>query len=179
MIETTTPALAGWESFFVIVGSSGGALVGLQFVVLTLIAERTGKTSRDTINAFGTPTVVHFSGALIIAALMSVPWHSLGAASAAIVVAGVVGMAYSVIVIRRARRQVAYAADREDWIWYILLPAVVYVVLAAAGLALGAVPGVALLAIGGSALALLLLGVRNAWDTVTYVVTGEHTTGAK
>ena len=33
-------ALDGWENFYVIVGSSAGALIGLQFVVLTLIAER-------------------------------------------------------------------------------------------------------------------------------------------
>jgi hypothetical protein len=32
-------ALDGWENFYVIVGSSAGALIGLQFVVITLIAE--------------------------------------------------------------------------------------------------------------------------------------------
>ena len=29
-----------WESFYLIVGSAAGALIGLQFVVITLIAER-------------------------------------------------------------------------------------------------------------------------------------------
>ena len=33
-------ALSGWENFYVIVGSSAGALIGLQFVVMTLIAIR-------------------------------------------------------------------------------------------------------------------------------------------
>lgn len=169
-----TSALAGWETFFVIVGSSGGALVGLQFVVLTLVAERSGRTSRDTVNAFGTPTVVHLSGALFISALMSVPWHSLGAASVAVVLAGLAGVGYSIVVIQRARRQSIYAADREDWIWYILLPTVVYGVLTGAGLALTGAPAGALFTIAGCALALLFLGVRNAWDTVTYVVAGEH-----
>ena len=32
--------LADWNSFYVIVGSSAGALIGLQFVILALIAER-------------------------------------------------------------------------------------------------------------------------------------------
>ena len=32
-------ALSGWENFYVIVGSSAGALIGLQFVVITLIAD--------------------------------------------------------------------------------------------------------------------------------------------
>jgi hypothetical protein len=32
--------MSGWENFYVIVGSSAGALIGLQFVVMTLIATR-------------------------------------------------------------------------------------------------------------------------------------------
>ena len=32
--------LSGWKNFYVILGSSAGALIGLQFVVVTLIAER-------------------------------------------------------------------------------------------------------------------------------------------
>jgi len=32
-------AIDGWENFYVIVGSSAGALIGLQFVVIALIAE--------------------------------------------------------------------------------------------------------------------------------------------
>src|SRR2546430_2827207 len=31
---------AAWDSFYVIVGSAAGALIGLQFVVVTLIADR-------------------------------------------------------------------------------------------------------------------------------------------
>lgn len=32
--------LTEWGSFYLIVGSAAGALIGLQFVVMTLIAER-------------------------------------------------------------------------------------------------------------------------------------------
>ena len=39
MIEgSTVSALSRWENFYVIVGSSAGALTGLQFVVMALIA---------------------------------------------------------------------------------------------------------------------------------------------
>jgi len=31
--------LSAWEAFYIIVGSSAGALTGLQFVVIALIAE--------------------------------------------------------------------------------------------------------------------------------------------
>ena len=32
--------LAGWEIVYVIVGSSAGALIGLQFVVITLLTKK-------------------------------------------------------------------------------------------------------------------------------------------
>ena len=38
MQEPTSP-IAAWESFYVIVGSSGAALTGLQFVVIALTTE--------------------------------------------------------------------------------------------------------------------------------------------
>ena len=33
------PDLTQWDSFYVIVGSAAGALIGLQFVVMTLMAD--------------------------------------------------------------------------------------------------------------------------------------------
>ena len=49
--------LTEWDSFYVIVGSAAGALIGLQFVVKTLIAERP-KPAAEAGAAFGTPTIV-------------------------------------------------------------------------------------------------------------------------
>jgi hypothetical protein len=54
------PPFAAWESFYVIVGSSAGALTGLQFVVITLGAEKKALGDGGTTRAFATPTVVHF-----------------------------------------------------------------------------------------------------------------------
>jgi hypothetical protein len=67
-------ALSSWESFYVIVGSSGGALIGLQFVVVTLLEARRNLADSESLGAFGMPTVVHFAGALIVSAIMSAPW---------------------------------------------------------------------------------------------------------
>jgi lipid-binding SYLF domain-containing protein len=53
----TASLLGRWESFYVIVGSSAGALTGLQFVVIALIAENQAARSMREIRAFGTPTV--------------------------------------------------------------------------------------------------------------------------
>lgn len=168
------PILSEWESFYVIVGSSGAALVGLQFVVIALIADRRALASRETLNAFGTPTVFHFAGALVLSAVMSAPWRALGSASVALVICGLAGLVYALIVTRRARRQSGYAPDLDDWWWYVLMPCGIYLTLVIAARLLPSHPHSALFVVGGATLSLLLIGIRNAWDTVTYVATGEH-----
>ncbi len=50
--------LDGWESFHLIVGAAAGALIGLQFVVMTLIAEGPPERAAEANAAFGSPTVV-------------------------------------------------------------------------------------------------------------------------
>jgi hypothetical protein len=71
-------ALDGWENFYVIVGSSAGALIGLQFVVLTLIAERPPLRAPEVAAAFATPSVVHFAVVLLLSAIVSAPWNGIG-----------------------------------------------------------------------------------------------------
>lgn len=172
MTEISSPQLSSWESFYVIVGSSGAALIGLQFVVLTLLAETRARTTAGTISAFGTPTIVHLGGALIISAIMSAPWSSLFGAAVALVICGLAGTSYGVMVIVHARRQTDYRPTWEDWLWHVVLPCGVYAALALAALFLRAATQVALFAIGGAALGLLLIGIYNAWDAVTYHVVG-------
>src|ERR671935_1501493 len=75
--EAIESSFAAWESFYVIVGSSGAALTGLQFVVIALVADVQPRGSAETIDAFGTPTVVHFSAVLLVAATLSAPWHTM------------------------------------------------------------------------------------------------------
>ena len=159
-----------WESFYVIVGSSAGALIGLQFVVLTLISEAgMARGSGETMSAFGSPNVVHFCAALLVAAIFSAPWGGLGPPGVGIAVAGVCGFVYSVAVLRRAMRQRDYKPVLEDWIWHAALPLVAYAALVYAGIQLSRVSSDALYIVGGSALLLVFIGIHNAWDTVTYV----------
>ena len=54
-MHEATNLLKEWTDFYVIVGSSAGALTGLQFVVIALLSEGEGKRSMLEIRAFGTP----------------------------------------------------------------------------------------------------------------------------
>lgn len=173
MHEAMALPFESWASFYVIVGSSAGALTGLQFVVMTLIAE-TGRGRGESISAFGTPNVVHFCAALLVSSLLSVPWNALHPAGIAVALCGVAGVGYTMIVMGRARRQSDYRPVFEDWLWHVLLPALAYGVLFAGGVLLGRdLPG-ALFAIGPAALLLVFVGIHNAWDTVTFLMTEQR-----
>jgi len=164
------PELAQWDSFYVIVGSAAGALIGLQFVVMTLIANRPSLRVAEGSPAFGTPTVVYFSVALLLSAILRVPWPDITAVAVACFVIGLGGVAYSVVVLRRMQRQTAYRPDAEDWFYFAALPFIGYLVLAASAAGLFFRKDLALFGIGAAALILLFTGIHNAWDTITYHV---------
>jgi hypothetical protein len=105
MEEAARSPLVAWESFYVIVGSSGAALTGLQFVVIALIAESRTRTSTRQIDAFGTPTIVYFCAVLLVSAILSAPWQALSSASFVPGACGLIGVVYGLIVIKRARSQ--------------------------------------------------------------------------
>jgi len=164
------PELAEWESFYVIVGGGAAALIGLQFVVLTLIAEKPQLNAPEAGAAFATPTIVHFSTVLLIAAVLRVPWQGVAAASTLWGLVGLSGAAYTVLVARRVRRQRSYRPDLEDWLFHSLLPLAAYAVLALSSLAAHAHAHESLIAVGAAILLLLFIAIHNAWDAVSYFV---------
>jgi uncharacterized membrane protein HdeD (DUF308 family) len=164
------PELTGWSNFYVITGSSAGALIGLQFVVLTLIAQRPPARAEEASAAFATPSVVHFGVVLLLAALLSAPWYTIGAVATVWGIVGVVATVYEIIVARRMRKQRAYRPVFEDWLFHFLLPVVAYAMLVIAAFIAGPRARPALFVVAAATLLLLFVGIHNAWDGVTYHV---------
>jgi hypothetical protein len=163
------PEFTEWESFYVIVGSAAGALIGLQFVVMTLIAERP-PIAADAGAAFATPTVVHFGAALLLSALLRAPWKTITFAAIFWGIIGFCGLAYSLIVARRMRRQATYKPQFEDWLFHFVLALAAYVLLAVSAFAASSHTHEALFSVGAAVLILLFIGIHNAWDSVAYHV---------
>ncbi|MFL6387969.1 MAG: hypothetical protein ACJ71U_10825 [Terriglobales bacterium] len=164
-------ALSEWENFYVIVGSSAGALIGLQFVVLTLIAAM--PMARGTAQAgaaFSTPNVVHFGAVLLLAGILSAPWKDISFAAVVWGLLGLSGIVYEIIVARRMRVQSVYKPVFEDWLFHVVLPLAAYATLAVMAFAAGSHLRGALFGIGAAAMLLLFVGIHNAWDAVTYHV---------
>jgi hypothetical protein len=162
--------LALWGSFYAIVGSAAGALIGLQFVVMTLIAQRPPIPAAEARTAFGTPTIVHFSAALLLSALSRVPWLTITIPAILWGLMGFSGVVYAVIVGRRMRKQHVYLPDFEDWLFHLMLPLVAYVLLGLSPFAVHCHIRETLFGVGAATLLLLLIGIHNAWDAVAYHV---------
>jgi hypothetical protein len=163
--------LLDWQNFYAMVGSAAGALIGLQFILIALIADLpAAPTLAGASEAFGTPTVVHFGAALLVAGVMSAPWHALDGPAIVCAAAGLAGLVYAAVVALRLGRQSAYVPDLSDWFFYAVLPLAAYAVLGVSAWAASAgVPG-ALFGVAGASLLLLFIGLHNAWDSVTYHV---------
>lgn len=164
------PGFEEWDSFYVIVGAAAGALIGLQFVVMTLLADKPSLATPEAGAAFASPNVVHFSAALLLSALMRVPWHSIEPAAMLWGFVGFAGTIYLFVVARRLRRQMSYRPDREDWTYHVVLPLVAYALLLVSAFAATRRDEEALIAVAAATLLQLFIGIHNSWDTISYHV---------
>ena len=174
MDETLHTTLARWADFYLITGSAAAALTGLQFVVQTLLTSDAlrhvaGRDPEGGVDAFGSPTVVHFTLALVVSAVMCVPWPGARELQATLAVTGVAALGYLLVVLRRAQRQKSYVPVLEDWLFHAVLPGIAYGAIVAGALLLERSMEGSLFATAGATLLLLCIGIHNAWDTVTYL----------
>jgi hypothetical protein len=160
------PGFEEWESFYVIVGAAAGALIGLQFVVMTLLADRPPAVEMGA--AYATPTIVHFSAALLLSALVRAPWHGIALAAVLWGLTGVCGFIYELIVLQRMRAQSRYANAFEDWFFHVVLPLSAYALLVVSAAVAFWHATEAQFAVAAATLTLLFAGIHNAWDAVTY-----------
>jgi len=163
-----TPMLAGWENFLVIEGSAAAGLTGLTFIVITLSGQA-GRTNPVGLRTFITPTIVHFSTVLGLAALLSMPHLTALALAIGLAAVGIGGLALVGVVAASIHHlSGTYVPVKEDWIWNSVVPGIAYGgILAAAGL----IVADSSIAIYSVALAMLLLtfaGIHNAWDIAVW-----------
>jgi hypothetical protein len=169
--------LAEWLPFLAIVASAAGALIGLQFVVMALIISLPRRANNEAGpqlsavgTAFSTPTIVHFGTVLFLAAALCAPWHSSVPVALLPALFGLAGLLYSIVITVRLRRQDVYLPQFEDWLFHSVLPLAANLALAVAAPFLLWQTRNALFAVAASLLLLLLIGIHNAWDSVTYHV---------
>ena len=170
MGENPLSLLSQWGTFYTTTGTAAASLVGLVFVVITLVtSHERARRSREATAAYTTPTVVHFAAALFVSAVLSAPWHSLLFLRIVLCLACLWGVLYVLRTASRMKGLDAYTADAEDWTWHTILPLVAYGSIVAGALFLPIFTALALFVVAGAVVTLLFVGIHNAWDIVTYV----------
>jgi hypothetical protein len=170
MTELAQPYLAPWGAFFSMMATAAATLIGLMFVVITLVTrlERTPESNLG-FSTFSTPTVVHFATALLISSILIAPWPRLAGAFVCITLLGVAGVAHMLRVAGKARRMTVYEPDAEDWVWYTIFPSIAYAAVLIGGITMPLAPSAAMWILGATVAWLTFMAIRNAWDIVTYL----------
>jgi hypothetical protein len=165
-----------WDSFYLLIGSAAGALIGLLFVVATLTSHIDPKEAAKSASVYMTPLVFHFGVILVLSAIAMAPHVDRDFVMAAIGMAAAAGFAVAVRVAVHLRLgKLIQPPHWSDLWWYGVGPAVTYLALGLAAASVGAAPFWAAEFIAATLVGLLLLTVRNAWDLVTWIAPrAEH-----
>jgi hypothetical protein len=161
--------IAGWDNYFVIVGSAAAGLTGLTFVVVSLATDAR-RISLTGLRAFVTPAIVYFCTVLGVAAYLSMPGQNLFGFSIGLSLTAAAGVIYTFIVgLNMANLEGRYVPVPEDWLWHVALPILSYILLGAAAALVWWFPPASLYLVGGLLLALLFIGIHNAWDVAASI----------
>jgi hypothetical protein len=160
-----------WDNYYLMLGPSAAALIGLMFVVVTLTAGRDREQVSRGKHLYTSPIVWHLAVVVVLSGTASAPtvtgkWFAgisggLGLFGIGMCIRNSIGIA-----------QVPISGDENntfDVIWYGVVPALVYVaLLVAAGLVFIANPWGAS-AVAAALMALLLVSIHAEWDLVTFL----------
>jgi hypothetical protein len=157
----------GWENFFLMAGSAAAVLIGLIFVVISLMHDR----PRDSVLAgsklYMGPIVLSVSFVLALSAAALIPGmtpHEFAAVTAVVAVWGLARGVNSTLGIARLKE-----VHWTDVWFYGVIPVVTYLAIGAIAVALwmgwwwGEKALAAVITLG------LLLAIRNEWDLITWI----------
>ena len=164
----------GWDNFFVMAGTAAATLMGLLFVAITLGAHLSASRAARGVHVFMTPTLMRFGGVLFQSLALLVPWPSPWPLAIILILAGLTGIIYAIVILRLLRRMDFANIDLRDSIVYGGAPALANASLTAGGIGLVIGHPFAPYAIGGAMALLLGVGIHNAWDMTLWILRNPH-----
>jgi hypothetical protein len=158
----------GWHDFYLVLGPSAAALIGLLFIVVTLTSGLDRRRAERGAQVFMTPIVFHLGVLVLLSALALFPRMGALPMGAAATVCGFLGLAYAAYVALAFITKSVESYEGDLWN-YGLAVGILYVGMLVAGvlLLLRQARGPYVLAV--DQVALFLLMVHNAWDLVVFI----------
>ena len=160
----------GWENYYLMVGPSAAALIGLMFIVITLTAGRERDELERGKHFYTSPIVWHLGVVLVLSGAASAPSITprlFGVASGGFALLGIGLGVRSTLGIARA--QLVPDDNLFDMCWYGIAPALAYFGLGVAAVAVLIGAGWATSAVAAALMALLLISIHAEWDLVTFL----------
>jgi hypothetical protein len=158
----------GWGEFYLLAGSAAAVLIGLIFVVVTLMQNRSRSSVMAGSRLYMGPVLLDISFVLVLSAAALVP--GISAACFALVAAAVALWA----LVRGVMSILGIAALKEEVHWtdlwfYGVAPTALALMLGTVAFAFWSELAWAQNGLAAAIVALLLLAVRNEWDLVTWL----------
>jgi len=160
----------GWGEFYLLAGSAAAVLIGLIFVVVTLMQDRPRSAIMAGSRLYMGPVVLHVTFVLILSAAALVPHitaRQFAGVAAAISLWGLVRGVNSLVGISRVP-----GPDRPHWsdAWcYGTIPVALFAGLAFVAWSFWTGSAAAVHYVAAVITALLLITIRNEWDLVTWL----------
>src|SRR5215213_1012599 len=160
----------GWGEFYLLAGSAAAVLIGLIFVVVTLMQDRSRSSVLAGSRLYMGPIVLDVSFVLVLSAAALMPRITPADIAAVCAVVALWGLArgvQSVVGIRALAVE-----DKPHWtdLWfYGAIPSVLFLLLAVVAVAFKNGEHWAERGLAAAITGLLLLAIRNEWDLVTWL----------
>ncbi len=159
-----------WETYYLMVGSSAGALIGLLFVVVTLSSEGDPTQLSMAQRIFMSPTIFHFVTVLVVSCAAVVSTLPPAAMAIVIAVTAAIGVVTSAGALARLAGGQVEVTHVTDYVYYGALPAIAHLWLLVTAWLVWQGADFAEYSVAIGTMALLLLGIRDAWDLATWLV---------
>jgi hypothetical protein len=160
-----------WRDFFLLMGSAAAVLIGLIFVVISLMHDHSRSHVLEGSKLYMGPIVLGMSFVLVLSAAAMTPGMDariFAAVTAMVALWGLARGAMSFVGIARRER----SEDRPHWTdkwFYGVVPAAFYLALAAVAAGFWRGCGWAYDGLAAVLTAGLLLAIRNEWDLITWL----------
>jgi hypothetical protein len=159
-----------WHDFFMLTGTAAATLIGLMFVAISFAVSSKIERKRGDVDAWVTPTLVYFAESFVIAGASVAP---ISSRTLGILLCGLMALNLPFGMWRLRYLMIQHredAIERLAWIWQVMLPGLAQLVLGVGGYRLVISDGRGLPAIAIALMLLLVVGVRNAWMLVVYLL---------
>ena len=160
----------GWDSFFLLIGGAAGALIGLMFVVTTLTSNLEREERLRGASLYFSPIVFHFVMVMVVSGVALAPRLHPAHLATAFGVCAITGAVHLGLVSARIASPKTSPTQHWSDLWcYGAAPLALYLALGGAAASVALTRSWAPYAVAAATLALLLIGIRNAWDLVTWL----------